>query len=122
MKLTIKRNDASLQGIEVVGRIMNYLRNTIDIIDDPDYIWFTVEDYLKYWQEIADDKVSYPQRLRDLTLIALGSDMPSLCQQVAQMRLISDQAGLNDEVCPVCGNSDFSENYTFCSKCHNKIQ
>ena len=105
-KLILKRPDNSNEFQELSNKIMKCLRKDFGLEDDESFCNNTLLDLL------GGD-------LKDLSLKVLGSDWPSVVKVLEGLKLVGDQYGVNDEVCPNCGSPDwfYTGGRILCNQC-----
>jgi len=107
-KLTIKRPDNSVKFLELSNKIMKHLYKDFDLQDEPEFCNNTLLDLL------GDD-------LKHLSVIVSGNDFPSLVKALGALKLVGDQYGISDEVCPECGSPDwfYTGGRMLCNQCEH---
>ena len=93
-KLTIKRLDNSEEFLELSNKIMKHLYKDFDLRDEPEFCNMTLSDLLGV-------------DLMDLDVMVSGNDWPSSVKRLGELKLVGDQYGISDYVCPNCGSPDW---------------
>ena len=107
-KLTIKKQDASIQTAEIIAKIMKHLYQECELIDDLDlFCNKTLEEILT------------ARQIKDLAVMVFGNDLPSIVEKVKVMRLIGDRAEIDNQYCPECGSPqwDYISGGMVCGTC-----